>query len=430
MPGASGVPGAVPGASGVPGAVPGASGVPGAVPGASGVPESSVPGSSVSGSSGSSGQNGADKDLYKYQSPLRILVPSQYIDVFVLGKYGGESALVTKQKSKQMMWEDDFYDNSESFLPKNLTRPKVGDFKINLIKFNSGSSVGNWNMGGEQCVEVTGTNPFELCNKHQEKYGNKFSYTLVTQIDWDNANRSIEARKQAIERGKKKEEEDKKKAEEAEKQRKIKEEEDKKKAEEASKSSVVPVDNQPDGNDTNNLLIERQKSNQYLSIGDSQTYHLSNNSTKFKTLKNNTGSSPGDPKYLHKGGWTSTQLIESLKAISKYQYPNMRAIAIVIGTNDGYNNSIAKQNAPTLKDLLKNIFPNAKLIVVPGSWGWGGLKGIQSYEKGDATHASPKSYYDIYGKYFTILDVPIGNHEPHNSGLQSYKDINKSLNKY
>lgn len=330
-----------------------------------------------------------------------------------------------------MIWEDDFYDNKDVFLPKNLTKPKFGDFGIGLIKFGSGSNVGNWNINGDQCVD---SNDFfdKYCNKHQEMHGNKFTYTLVTKTDWDNANRSIEARKQAIERGKKKEEEDRKAAEEAERQRKLKEEEDKKKAEEAAKNKAVS-NSDTSSDDTNKLLIEREKTNPYLSIGDSQTHMLSlNTKDKFKTLKSNTsGSTPGDPKFLHKGGWNSSQLISALNSISSYQYPNMKVIAILIGTNDGYNNNTAKQNSKTLKDLLSKIFPNAKLVVVPGSWGWGGLKNIVSYEKGDDSHHSPKSYYDIYQvQGFTILSEKIGGFEPHNPGLESYKKILNELNKY
>lgn len=131
---------------------------------------------------------------------LKILVPSQYLDVYEISKYGGSPALVTTKDSKQMVWLDQDYDRPE-FLPKNLTSPlkenddKTGDFKINIhLGYPGGKKVGSWSEDGSQVFSTADelNDFFALCEQHRAKYGNKITYTLSTRADWDEAQKNVQ----------------------------------------------------------------------------------------------------------------------------------------------------------------------------------------------------------------------------------------------
>jgi hypothetical protein len=131
---------------------------------------------------------------------IKILVPSQYIDVYEISKYGGAPALVTTKESKQMVWIDKDYDRPE-FMPSNLTSPLklnddlTGDFKINIqLGYPGGKKVGNWSEDGSQVFSTPDdlNDFFKLCEAHKEKHGNKLTYTLSTKKDWDEAQKNVQ----------------------------------------------------------------------------------------------------------------------------------------------------------------------------------------------------------------------------------------------
>jgi len=68
---------------------------------------------------------------------------------------------------------------------------------------------------------------------------------------------------------------------------------------------------------------------------------------------------------------------------------------------------------------LESKFPNAKLFVVQGSWGWGGLKNM-----------TEKKVRDYYKKFedngVEVIEPPIGKIEPHGN-KPVYKVIGKNL---
>lgn len=136
---------------------------------------------------------------------IKILVPSQYIDVYEISKYGGAPALVTNKDSKQMVWLDKEYDRPE-FLPSNLSSPQkvnddgTGDFKINIhLGYPGGKKVGNWSEDGSQVFSTADelNDFFKLCEVHKDKYGNKLTYTLSTKSDWDEAQKNVQTNKVA-----------------------------------------------------------------------------------------------------------------------------------------------------------------------------------------------------------------------------------------
>jgi outer membrane protein OmpA-like peptidoglycan-associated protein len=99
-----------------------------------------------------------------------------------------------------MVFTDPEFDRPE-FLPNNMTAPKkinideTGDFGINIqLGYPGGKKVGIWSEEGEQVFstkdELNGF--FALCEKHEELYGNKFSYTLATRPDFDEAQKTVQ----------------------------------------------------------------------------------------------------------------------------------------------------------------------------------------------------------------------------------------------
>ncbi len=127
---------------------------------------------------------------------IKILVPSQYLDVFQTSKWGGYKSFVTTKFSKQMVWYDNAYDRSD-FYPNNITNPSKknrdgsSNFDIGVHMGPPGKTIGNWNDDGSHCFEtVDGLNDFfELCEKHSKLHGNKFTYTLATKDDFEKAYR-------------------------------------------------------------------------------------------------------------------------------------------------------------------------------------------------------------------------------------------------
>lgn len=160
-----------------------------------------------------------EKNLYiDRERGIKILVPSQYIDVYQTSKWGGYPSFTTTKFSRQMVWYDKSYDRPD-YYPTNITKPATknrdgrSNFDINVhIGQPGGKSVGNWSDDGSHCFENADAIKefFEICEKHIELYGNKFSYTLATKDDYDKAYRDDQIAKE--ERRKKEEEEAKQRA--------------------------------------------------------------------------------------------------------------------------------------------------------------------------------------------------------------------------
>jgi hypothetical protein len=146
-----------------------------------------------------------------------------------------------------------------------------------------------------------------------------------------------------------------------------------------------------------------------LVIGDSQSPYVANGSTEFKLI-----SSKGSEDSLWLGGKTLSWL---LSAVKKHKgSSNVKNIAIVIGTNGNFNTN---DDISGLITELESKFPNAKLYVVQGSWGWGGLK--------NTTEQKVRKYYQKFKDLgVTVIEPPIGDIEPHGN-KPVYKKIGASL---
>ena len=137
-------------------------------------------------------------------------------------------------------------------------------------------------------------------------------------------------------------------------------------------------------------------------IGDSQTPYIDLHSQK---IKKGVG--------LCKGGINVPILT---KMVKNYPIsPEVKNVVICIGTNDRYNDLGVER----LINLICVKFPNSKLYVVQGSWGWGGIKKI--------TYPKVKKYYQKFERLgVTVIKTPIGKREPHRD-CPTYKQIGKEI---
>ena len=140
-------------------------------------------------------------------------------------------------------------------------------------------------------------------------------------------------------------------------------------------------------------------SQQHILIGDSQTYILAKHSTKIKRVPQ-----------LSQSGIGVAQLTSKvhLYAVS----PCINSVSVCIGVNDAYKDRGIQQ----LLVRIKNTFPNAKIYIIQGSWGWGKVRRMN------------QSNLDKYYKQFTgtIIHPAIGNGDPH-TDKKVYKTIMKKI---
>jgi hypothetical protein len=143
-------------------------------------------------------------------------------------------------------------------------------------------------------------------------------------------------------------------------------------------------------------------SQEHILIGDSQTYILSKYSTKIKQVSK-----------LSQSGIGVLQLTNKVRLYPVS--PCVSSVSVCIGVNDGYKDRGIKQ----LLVRIKNTFPNAKIYIIQGSWGWGTVR--------RANQNTLNKYYKQYIDAGGILIFPaIGKGDPHKD-KNVYKIIMKSL---
>lgn len=146
-------------------------------------------------------------------------------------------------------------------------------------------------------------------------------------------------------------------------------------------------------------------------IGDSTTPYVDNAVQKASRIDTNSGESS-----LWKGGMSVIWLIGALK-----KYPvdeDVENVIISMGTNGGFGKYL-KYDVSELFTQLRKKFPNAKFIVVQGSWGMPSLKNIKPEDV--------KKYYKKYkDEGAIVIEPPIGDVEPHGD-RPVYKKIAREI---
>ena len=107
------------------------------------------------------------------------------------------------------------------------------------------------------------------------------------------------------------------------------------------------------------------------------------------------------------------------KSISNYPKDStIQSVTFCIGTNGRFSLS---DDIKGLVEITKEKFPNAKLFVIKGSWGWGGNINV--------VESTVNIYYSKFSELgVVVVNPPIGKcSEPHNPNLPQYKEIAKNL---
>jgi muramidase (phage lysozyme) len=80
------------------------------------------------------------------------------------------------------------------------------------------------------------------------------------------------------------------------------------------------------------------------------------------------------PVLLNKVGWTASNLLNEIKKV-KTPYKDVKNLVLSIGSNDAWALPSGLNNGTEqlLVDNIKRVFPNAKLYILNGSYGWLGL---------------------------------------------------------
>jgi peptidoglycan hydrolase-like protein with peptidoglycan-binding domain len=134
-------------------------------------------------------------------------------------------------------------------------------------------------------------------------------------------------------------------------------------------------------------ILEANQSSSIGIVGDSGVGLYTSQNKDLRTF------GEGDKQQaLNTGGWSSQKLREALQRHTS-TYPDIGLVFVKIGDNDGYRINLAKQNAPTIKNELKRIFPNAtRYVMIKGGWGWGGLTKF-------TTETEPPELVEYYNEF-------------------------------
>lgn len=129
----------------------------------------------------------------KSRGGLGILKPAQYIDVYYIGYHRDKdrSARAMKTRGKQLAYRDQNYGSPKiTFSNEDPNNAKGGrNFAMYIHKAytldrGKGTNVNNWSEGCQVFGDNKSLNEyFDLCEVHKQKYGNKFSYALITSKD-------------------------------------------------------------------------------------------------------------------------------------------------------------------------------------------------------------------------------------------------------
>ena len=140
-------------------------------------------------------------------------------------------------------------------------------------------------------------------------------------------------------------------------------------------------------------------SQEHILIGDSQTYLLAKHSTQIKQIKRLCQPGIG--------------VIELNRKTLKYPVsPAVKSVCVCIGVNDGYKD----RGISILVNTIRRTFPNARLFIIQGSWGWGTVRRMNQ--------DTLNRYYKQFPE--TIIHPAIGKGDPHRD-KKVYRIIMKNL---
>lgn len=121
---------------------------------------------------------------YLGRGGVAILQPAQYVNTFILGEFAGDKALLSR-KGPQLVYRDSNWDSPNI----TFSFEEKGNFGIHIHRgFLGGVDVNNWSEGCQVFSNKKQLQQFgKLCEKHKKLYGNVFTYTLITSVDFEEA---------------------------------------------------------------------------------------------------------------------------------------------------------------------------------------------------------------------------------------------------
>lgn len=130
-----------------------------------------------------------DSGAYWLKNPMNrkgtaLLVPNQYRGVYKLDKHLGKYTALCQRLGDLSVYRDDNRDMILDFDPNTID---TGRFGINIHRSNPHTEsfkVEKWSAGCQVFKKVKEFDKFiTICKKASKIWGNKFSYTLLTQKD-------------------------------------------------------------------------------------------------------------------------------------------------------------------------------------------------------------------------------------------------------
>jgi len=125
-----------------------------------------------------------DPGTYWLKHPLQvdgtaILYNGQYKDAYAIGLHKGKYKALVQVRPVSVIRD---YDRN-AILDFNNGVKKTGMYGINIhraLSIGATTNVDKWSAGCQVFENITDFNAFmELCEKHRQLYGNKFTYTLI-----------------------------------------------------------------------------------------------------------------------------------------------------------------------------------------------------------------------------------------------------------
>tara|TARA_R110000822_G_scaffold47109_3_gene125137 strand:- start:9173 stop:9775 length:603 start_codon:yes stop_codon:yes gene_type:complete len=130
-----------------------------------------------------------DAGRYWLKNPMNpkgtaLVVPNQYKGIYRLDKHLGQYTALCQRCGDIQVYRDNNRDMVLDFDPNNID---TGMFGINIHRSNPSSEsniVEKWSAGCQVFKKVKEFNEFiNICELASEKWGNKFSYTLLNEKD-------------------------------------------------------------------------------------------------------------------------------------------------------------------------------------------------------------------------------------------------------
>jgi hypothetical protein len=130
-----------------------------------------------------------DAGTYWLKNPMdirgtAILVPNQYRGVYAIRKHLNKYYALCQTNGNVQTYRDNDKDKILDMDAKTIT---TGMYGINIHRSNPktfSTSVDKWSAGCQVFKSVDDFNRFmEICYKSRDLYGNKFTYTLITDND-------------------------------------------------------------------------------------------------------------------------------------------------------------------------------------------------------------------------------------------------------